>query len=125
MIFDTDIFIWFQIGNLKASTHIYQSEKRYLSIYSYMELLQGARNKTQHKHIKSFLSDYGFIVLPLTENIGHRASIYIEEYSLSHNVRAGDALVAATSVENHLPLFTSNAKHFRPINELDLKIFKP
>ena len=60
MIFDTDIFIWVQRGNLKAATHIDQSEKRYLSIYSYMELLQGARNKTQHKHIKSFLSDYGF-----------------------------------------------------------------
>jgi len=125
MIFDTDILIWVQRGNPKAGTVIDNSEQRFLSVYSYMELLQCAQNKTQHKCIKSFLSEFNFNMLPLTENIGHRASIYIEEYSLSHNIRAGDALVAATAVENHLTLMSSNAKHFRPIKELNLTIFKP
>ncbi len=122
MIFDTDIFIWAQRGNQKAAEAIDNTEKRFLSVYSYMELLQCAQNQTQHKYIKSFLSDFSFAVLPLTENIGHRASIYLEEYSLSQGLRAGDALVAATAVENHLPLMSSNAKHFRHINELSLKV---
>ncbi len=122
MIFDTDIFIWAQRGNQKAAEAIDNTEKRFLSVYSYMELLQCAQNQTQHKYIKSFLSDFSFAVLPLTENIGHRASIYLEEYSLSPGLRAGDALVAATAVENHLPLMSSNAKHFRHINELSLKV---
>ena len=90
-----------------------------------MELLQGAKNKTQHKIIKEFLSDFGFTVLPLTENIGHRAAIYIEEYALSCRIRAGDALVAATAVENNLSLVSSNAKHFLPIKDLKLKMFRP
>jgi predicted nucleic acid-binding protein len=125
MIFDTDIFIWAQRGNRKAAKLMEKDEARYLSVQTYMELLQCAKNKTQHKQIKDFLTTFGFTVLPLTENIGHRASIYVEEYTLSSNVRSGDAIIAATAVENNLPLSSSNAKHFKAIKELKLKVFKP
>jgi predicted nucleic acid-binding protein len=125
MIFDTDIFIWVQRGNRKAARRINRSEERYLSVYSYMELLQAAKNKEQHRHINDFLSSFGFVVLPLSESIGHRALIYLEEYSLSHGLRAGDAIIAATAVENNMTLVSSNARHFKPIKELKLKVFNP
>ncbi len=125
MIFDTDIFIWVQRGNSKAATLIEKAPDRFLSIQTYMELLQGATSKDQHKHTKSFIKDFNFMVLPLTENIGHRALVYVEEYSLSHGIRAGDAIIAATAVENNLPLSTSNKKHFKAIRDLNLKAFKP
>jgi predicted nucleic acid-binding protein len=125
MIFDTDIFIWVQRGNEKAARQMEKFEDNFLSIQSYMELFQGAENKTQHKYVKNFITSYGFIVLPFTENIGHRASIYIEEYTLSSGLRSGDAIIAATAVENNMPLFSSNAKHFKMIKELKLKIFEP
>ena len=76
MIFDTDIFIWVQRGNGKAARLIDRSEERYLSVYSYIELLQSAKNKQQHDYTNDFLSSFGFVVLPLSENIGHRALIY-------------------------------------------------
>ncbi len=125
MIFDTDIFIWVQRGNEKAAKLMEKAEEKYLSIQTYMELLQCAKNKTQHKFVKDFLTSFGFNVLPLTENIGHRASIYVEEYTLSSNVRSGDAIIAATAVENNMILSSSNAKHFKVIKELKLKPFKP
>ncbi|VEN72773.1 putative nucleic acid-binding protein, contains PIN domain [Candidatus Desulfarcum epimagneticum] len=90
-----------------------------------MELLQCAKNKTQHKKTKDFLKSFGFVVLPLTENIGHRASIYVEEYTLSSSIRSGDAIIAATAVENNMTLSSSNVKHFRVIRDLRLKTFKP
>jgi predicted nucleic acid-binding protein len=124
MIFDTDIFIWAERGNQKAAKLMEKSEERFLSIQTYMELLQCAKNKTQHKHVKDFISSFGFIVLPLTENIGHRASIYVEEYTLSSSIRSGDAIIAATAVENNMILSSSNAKHFKMIKELKLKTFK-
>ncbi|MBT3387023.1 MAG: hypothetical protein HN417_03700 [Desulfobacula sp.] len=71
MIFDTDIFIWAQRGNEKAAALMQKTQEKYLSIQTYMELLQCAKNKIQHKHVKDFLSSFGFIVLPLTENIGN------------------------------------------------------
>ena len=125
MIFDTDIFIWAQRGNEKAAKLMEISDERHLSIQSFMELLQCAKNKKQHKHIKDFLTAFDFLVLPLTENIGHRASIYIEEYTLASGLRSGDAIIAATAVENNLPLVSSNVKHFKMIKELELKSFKP
>ena len=126
MIFDTDIFIWVQRGNERAARLMEKSTSdRYLSIQTYMELLQGAKNKAQHKYVKDFITSFGFIVLPLSENIGHRASIYIEEYALSSGMRSGDALIAATAIENNMPLVSSNAKHFRVIKDIKLKTFKP
>jgi len=124
MIFDTDIFIWVQRGNERAAKLMDNAEERFLSVQTYMELLQAAKDKVQHQYVKDFLTSYGFIMLPLTENIGHRASIYIEEYSLTSGLRAGDAIIAATATENNIPLVTGNAKHFKPIRDLDMKVFK-
>lgn len=125
VIFDTDIFIWVQRGNLKAAHLIEGEDERLLSVQSYMELLQGAENRRQHEQTKSFLRDFGFSTLPLSENIGHRAAVYVEEYGLSHGLRAGDAIVAATATEHGVILCTSNAKHFSPIRDLKTRIFRP
>ena len=125
MIFDTDIFIWVQRGNGKAARIMEKAEDRFLSIQTYMELMQCAQDKTQHKYVKDFLSSFGFIVLPFTENIGHRASIYIEEYTLSSGLRSGDAIIAATAVENNSTLISSTFKHFKTIKDLNFKRFKP
>ncbi len=125
MIYDTDILIWIQRGNKKAATLIEKDNDKYLSIQSYMELLQGAKNKTQHKYIKDFISEFEFSILPLTENIGHRALIYVEQYALSSNMRAGDAIIAATAIENNMLLVSSNMKHFKAVKDLQFKTFNP
>ncbi|KAF3977990.1 MAG: type II toxin-antitoxin system VapC family toxin [Methylococcales symbiont of Iophon sp. n. MRB-2018] len=125
MIYDTDILIWVQRGNEKAAKLIDKDEEKYLSIQSYMELLQGAKNKIHHKYVKDFISEFEFSILPLTENIGHRALIYVEEHSLSSNMRSGDAIISATAVENNMTLVSSNTKHFKIVKELELKAFKP
>ena len=124
-LFDTDIFIWVQRGNGKAVALMERAEERHLSVQTYLELLQNAQNKNQHQQTKDFLKTFDFTVLPFTENIGHRACVYIEEYALSNGLRAGDAIIAATATENNLTLLTSNAKHFKSIKDLRLKIFRP
>jgi len=125
VLFDTDIFIWIQRGNPKAARLVDKEPERLLSVQSYMELMQCASDRRQHEVTRGFLRDFGFRTLPLTESIGHRAAVYIEEYSLSHGLRAGDALVAATATEHGLTLCTSNGKHFRAIKDLKLSIFRP
>jgi len=125
VIFDTDIFIWIQRGHLKAAQLVDQTEERFLSVQSYMELLQGAENRQQQGFVRSFLKEFGFSTLPLTENIGHRAAVYIEQFGISHGLRAGDAIIAATAAETNMALCTSNSKHFKAIAEITLKVFKP
>jgi len=125
MMYDTDILIWIQRGNEKAARLIEKDDDKFLSIQSYMELLQGAKNKQQHRYVKNFIYDFGFSILPFTENIGHRALVYVEGHALSSNMRAGDAIIAATATENNMMLVSSNAKHFKVIEELQFKVFNP
>jgi hypothetical protein len=125
MQFDTDVLIWFLRGHSGAARSIENTRERYISVISYMELLQGARDKKESRIIKGFLSDFNFQTLPLTENIGHRALIYIEEYGLKVAMCVADAIVAATAVENQLTLATANRKHYRAIADLDINVFRP
>jgi len=125
MLVDTDVLIWVLRGNAKAAHAVETAEQRCVSIVSFMELLQGARDKQEVKTIKSFLVDLQFKLLPLTENIGHRASIYMEEYGLAVSMSMADALIAAAAVESNQPLLTGNDRHYKPIKELDIKRFRP
>jgi len=125
IFYDTDVIIWIFRGSEKAARMIDQDSDRSLSVISFMELLQGAADKRETRLIRDFLKKSAIAVLPLTENIGHRASIYMEEFGLSSGLRVADALIAATAAENHLRLCTGDQHHFRPIRDLDLVIFKP
>ena len=118
MIFDTDVLIWISKGVQSAVKTASSAAQRYISLMTRMELLQGARSKAHLLQVESFITDYDFVVLPLTENIGHRALIYVEEYTLSHGLRADDAIIAATAVENNMPLCSCNVKHYKPIKDL-------
>jgi predicted nucleic acid-binding protein len=124
VIFDTDIIIWIQRGNKKAASLVDAEDDRCISVITYMELLQNAQNKEQQVIIKKYLSDLDFTILPVSENIGHRASIYIEEYSLSHGISADDALIAATAIENNQALVSGNNKHYKPVQDLNFKRFQ-
>ena len=125
LLFDTDILIWVQRGSLRAARLVSRVANRHVSVFSYMKLMLGAQNKGQHRKTKDFLRTFGFEFIPLSENIGHRAAIYVEEYTPSHGMRAGAAIIAATAVENNLTLVSSDRKHFSPIKDLNLKLFKP
>ncbi len=125
MIFDTDILVWVTRGNPKAAAWVDDAPQKYISAQSFMELLQGARDLRELKSYKNYLHESGFHLLPITENISHRALVYVGEFCLSHHLGAGDALIAATAVEHNLPLATGNVKHFRAVKDLELRVFKP
>ena len=125
MIFDTDVIIWALRGNKRATTAIDRAESLDISVVSYMELLRSVRDKKDLRLTKAFLADLGFQIVPLSENIGHRASIYLEEYGLKSHLGVPDALIAATAVENNKALCSGNAKDYRDIAEVALKAFRP
>lgn len=125
MIFDSDVLIWVQKNNSAANRVVDSTPSRFISIVTCMELTQGARNAREAHLTRGFLQDLNFSVLPLTENIGHRALMYLEQFALSHGMYLADALIAATAVENSLQLCSGNSKHFKAIKELSLKAFKP
>ena len=125
MLFDSDVLIWFHRGNARAAAVAGAVSARFISVVTLMEVLQGAKNRREMEDIKDVLETFKFQVLPLTENIGSRAAVYVEEYGLSHGLCALDALIGATAVEQGLTLVTANRRHFVCISGLHLKIFVP
>ena len=125
MIFDTDVLIWCLRGHARAADAVDAAPERAVSIVTWMELVQGARDRKELGVLRAFLVDLGFATLPLSENIGHRAAVYMETYALRVDLGVADAFIAATAAEHARPLCTGNAKHYRPIGELPLTPFRP
>jgi len=123
MLFDTDVLIWALRGHLKAARVIDVQPVRQVSVLSHMELLRGARDQREKATIHRFLLD--FEAVPLSAEIGYRARLYLEERGPRSTLGVVDALVAATAVETQSALCTANAKHYRIIKDLDLRLFRP
>ena len=57
MLFDTDVLIWCFRGVAKAALAIEKDPSPTISVVTYMELVQGERDKKELKTILSFLKD--------------------------------------------------------------------
>ena len=122
MLFDTDVIIWALRRNDKAVRKIDSTEVLQISAVTYMELLKEVRDKQELRNLKQTLQMLSIEVIPISENISHRAMIYIEEYGLSSGMDLPDALIAATAVENDFTLCTANDKHYKVISNIELEV---
>ena len=111
MIFDSDVMIWAFRGNRRALKAIDDAETRSISSVTYMELLQGVRNKVEMREMKRFLSKLSFSTLPITANISNRAVAIMEETALKSDLGVCDALIFATACETGETLISGNKKH--------------
>ncbi len=124
MLVDTDILIWYLRGNARAKKAL-ENKAWNISAISYMEMVQGMRSKSELRILKLHLARTNCHIHHLTESISNRAIFLVERFFLSHSLQLADALIAATALEQGLSLFTGNAKHYRPIKDLEIIQFKP
>ena len=124
MIFDSDVLVWFFRGNENAKTIVRKNIPFSISAVSYMELLQGSLNKQELLGIKKFLEKSETKIIPMNEEITHRAMEYVENYALSDSMELADALIAATAIENNETLCTANGKHYKCVPDLKMDLFK-
>ena len=125
MIFDSDVMIWAFRGNRRALKAIDDADTRSISSVTYMELLQGVRNKVEMREMKRFLSKLSFSTLPITANISSRAVAIMEETALKSDLGVCDALIFATACETGETLISGNKKHFKEVALLNAVEFKP
>ena len=124
MIFDSDVMIWAFRGNRRALKAIDDADTRSISSVTYMELLQGVRNKVEMREMKRFLSKLSFSTLPITANISSRAVAIMEETALKSDLGVCDALIFATACETGETLISGNKKHFKEVALLNAVEFK-
>ena len=125
MLVDTDVLIWHLRGYAQATRRLDQLGSLTLSAVSYLEVLQGVRNKAELAAVKKMLARRNATILPLTETITQRAIALMESLTLSHGLQMGDALIAATALEHQLSVVTGNVKHFAAVDSLQFDAFVP
>ena len=125
MLVDTDVLIWYMRGNEKAKKIVDKVGAFYISSVNYMELLQGIRNKEELRLLRHFLTQRKIEIVHVSEDVSQKALNYMEEYSLSHNLRMADAMIAATVLILGVTLLTANSKHYLPIKGIKIKQFRP
>ena len=125
MLIDTDVLIWNLRGNTNAADLLDNAGGFTLSAVSYMELVQGVRNKADLRTLRKALQYWKASISPIDSEISTRAMFLMETYALSHNLQMADALIASTAISLGELLVTANDKHYRMIEELEIKVFRP
>ena len=87
----------------------------------YIENIQGSKSNQEKYLIKKYLDN--FPLLPVDSSVSIRAIELIDTYSNSRGLLLGDALIAASALENDLTVLTYNINDFKFIQ--DLKYLKP
>ena len=120
-LIDTNVFIAILKGNAKLKSFI-EGLVCALDTTVYAELIQGAKNKAEVQKIERYLTR--FELIHFDKAVSRKTIELIRIYSKSHGLLMfGDAIIAATCLENHLTLITYNVKDFRFIS--GLKITQP
>ena len=125
MIIDTDVLIWYMKGNEKAYEVIERSNTLFISVVTYMELVQGMRNKTELINLRKALLGWNAQILYITEEISAKAMFYVEQHYLSHSIQLADALIGATAMACGFPLLTANDKHYKVLKDVQIEKFRP
>ena len=125
LLIDTDILIWYMKGNEKAYRLIENNKNFQISVVTYIEIVQGMRNKEELKIFRKFLKSCNAQFIYINEEISTKAMFYVEQYYLSHSIQLADALIAATAVSHGLPITTGNYKHYKIIKEIQINKFRP
>lgn len=125
MIIDTDVLIWYMRGNKKAFELLESTSSFYISVITFMELVQGMRNKNELNELRKSLREWNSKILYINEDISTKAMFFMERHYLSHFLEIPDSFIAATAIVNALPLMTGNDKHYQVINDLEIIKFHP
>jgi predicted nucleic acid-binding protein len=111
LLLDTDVLIEYLRGREEAIEYLEGlTSDLYLSVISVAELFAGVKGDEEERSLKQFL--LAFAVLPVTEETARLGGFYRRDFGPSHGTGLGDALIAATAVENGAELVTFNRRHF-------------
>ncbi|MEA3419105.1 MAG: type II toxin-antitoxin system VapC family toxin [Campylobacterota bacterium] len=125
VLVDTDVLIWYLRGNKEAYGLIHSLPHICISSVTYMELVQGMRNKEELRTLQKTLKQWNVKTIYVNEEISAKALFFMEEYFLSHSMQLADTLIGATATMYGMTLITANDKHYKIIKELEMQVFRP
>ncbi len=123
MIVDTDVLIQYSRGHQNAIDLLHSFDRFSLSVVTYMEIVQGVRNKQELNAFNKALGILNARIIQINELISTKAMFYVEQYALSHSMELADTLIGASAVIKQVPLVTGNEKHYKYLPEIEIQKF--
>ncbi|MDY6853228.1 MAG: PIN domain-containing protein [Thermodesulfobacteriota bacterium] len=80
MVIDTDILIWYMSGNEKAYMAIENSNNFFIPVVTYIELVQGMKNKNELENLRRALHAWNSKILYISEEISVKAMFFVEQH---------------------------------------------
>ena len=124
MLVDTDVLIWYMRGNARARAVIEGLRSFSISVVTYMELVQGMRDRRELAALRRALRDWNAGILYIDEEISIKAMFLVERHFLSDSLRLADALIASTALTNGMTILTANDRHYKSVGQLEVKTFR-
>lgn len=93
-----------------------------LSVVTKLELFKGCRDQSERRVVLGWVRK--FQLLHVTEAIGVKADAVFQQYHPRHGMGILDALIASTALCWDGLLYSGNAKHFRGIRGLQLRVYR-
>ena len=125
MLIDSDVLIWYMRGNENAKRIVAKAIPFNISVVSYMELVQGMRNKKELVLLKKYLKLWEVEIVQITSEISEMAMDFVEKYFLSNSMELQDALIASTSLVHNEILLTGNERHYQFLPNIQINRFVP
>lgn len=116
-LYDTCVFIDHLRGQSKSATELITNAAggRYYAAFSILteaELWAGGKNNKETRTIRILLTHLRR--LPLIIPIARQAG----EIRKKYGIHLADAIIAATAEYHSIPVYTRNARHFKPVSSI-------
>lgn len=123
VLLDSDVVIDILHGDHRAGAWLesIRDSRLGFSIVVWMEVVAGACDKDDLRHLKEFLQPYR--VFHITEEDSRWAAQQLESFRLSHHIGLADCLIAAIAARTGLPFYSRNLKHYAPLP--DVQVIRP
>lgn len=116
VLVDTDVVIDFIKGRVELGGGIF-----YISEVTLYELLRGFADV---KKSKTLLEEVFVVVWNDNDIISKAAEIYRELRRRGVTISDADIIIGATAIAKEMPLWTRNTRHFIPLAEFGLKLYR-
>jgi predicted nucleic acid-binding protein len=117
-LLDSNIIIYATSPQFEFLRKMIANENPFVSVISKIEVLGYHKLNEKEKHILLTFFNSASII-GLSENIATKSISLRQKYNLT----LGDAIIAATALENRLELITRNSADFK--NIIGLKVYNP
>lgn len=92
---------------VSAKELIMDTRDRSISAVTYMEYVSFCRNKRELAIFEKMLKALQFAIHEIDHSVPYHARLMVGQYTLSHGMEMGDALIAATALANDELLCTA------------------